>query len=165
MRAQRAATLAWPLSALGLALGAGVVFLDILNRAHLHRLHDWQPVGVVMAVSFSLLGAVIVSRQPGNRIGWIYLWIGIAIPAQGFASAYFERSVIAGGLAGARWAAWLSNWAALVVFPTGFALFAFLLFPSGRVPSRRWRAVVWAALAITAVGIMVGCSTPRRSAS
>jgi hypothetical protein len=24
---------------------------------------------------------------------------------------------------------------------------------------------VWAALAITAVGIMVGCSTPRRSAS
>jgi hypothetical protein len=42
----------------------------------------------------------------------------------------------------------VNNWASLPVFPTGLALFAFLLFPSGRLPSRRWRPVVALAIAV-----------------
>jgi len=162
MRAARAATLAWPLCGLALATGAGIVALDVIDRNRVHSLDDWQPVGIVMAVSFSILGAVIVSRQPGNRIGWIFLWIGIVIPLGGFAAAYYERSVLSGGLPAADWAAWLTNWTTFVVFPTGLSLFAFLLFPGGRLPSSRWRAVAWAALAVMAIGIVVAWldSTP-----
>jgi len=155
MKPARAASLAWPLCGVGLALGLGIVVLDVLNGPHLDSLHDWQPVGVVMAVSFSSLGTVIVSRQPGNRVGWIYLWIGVLIPLDGLAAAYYERSVFSGGLPGAGWAAWLTNWSTSLVFPTGLALFAFLLFPSGHLPSPRWRAVAWAAVAVAGVGVVL----------
>jgi hypothetical protein len=110
---------------------------------------------IVLPVSFSLLGAVIVSRQSGNRIGWIFLLIGVLMPWQALGALYFERSVISGGLPGARWAAWMSNWVAPVIFPAGLSLFAFLLFPSGNLPSRRWRLVAWAAVGLTLVGLVL----------
>ena len=139
----------------GVAGAVGVVVLDVLDRARIHSFHDLQPVGIVLPVSFSLLGAIIVSRQPGNRIGWIYLLIGVLMPWQALAALYFERSVISGGLPGARWAAWLNNWVVPLVFPAGLSLFAFLLFPGGRLPSRRWRPVAWLAVAVTLFGLFV----------
>lgn len=155
MRTTRAAAFAWPLCSLGLAIGVGIVVFDLLNRGHLSTLHDAQPVGIVMAVSFPILGAVIVSRQPTNPIGWIYLGIGIVVAAEGLAAAYYERSVLSGGLPAAEWAAWITNWSSTLVFPTGLALFAFLLFPNGRLPSSRWRAVVWGAAIVVVTGIVL----------
>ncbi len=148
MKPWTAVTLAWLLCGLALAGAVAIVLLDVLNDGRIHSLDDAQPVGIVLAVSFSLLGAVIVARQPGNRIGWIYLLIGVLMPVQSLGALYYERSVLSGGLPGARWAAWMSNWAWLPVFPAGLSLFAFLLFPSGRLPSRRWRPVAWLAVAV-----------------
>jgi hypothetical protein len=104
-----------------------------------------------LAVSFSLLGATVVSRRGGNRIGWIYLLIGVLVPWQSLGVLYYERSVLSGGLPGARWAAWASNWAVVPVFPAGLSLFAFLLFPSGRLPSPRWRPFAWSAVVVTSL--------------
>jgi hypothetical protein len=143
--------LAWSLCALAIASALGAVVLDVLDRARIHSLHDAQPGGVVLAVSFSLLGATIVSRQGGNRIGWIYLLIGVLVPWQSLGVLYYERSVASGGLPGARWAAWASNWVVVPVFPAGLSLFAFLLFPSGRLPSLRWRPFAWAAVLVTSL--------------
>ena len=143
--------LAWSLCALAIASAVGVVVLDVLDRARIHSLHDAQPVGVVLAVSFSLLGATIVSRQGGNRIGWIYLLIGVLMPWQSLGVLYYERSVASGGLPDARWAAWASNWVVVPVFPAGLSLFAFLLFPSGRLPSLRWRPFAWSAVVVTSL--------------
>jgi len=58
------------------------VVLDVLDRARVHSFKDVQPIGPVMAVSFSTLGALIVARRPGNRIGWIYLLIGVVLRAE-----------------------------------------------------------------------------------
>ena len=149
VRARRC--LAWSLCALAIASAVGVVVLDILDRARIHSLHDAQPGGVVLAVSFSLLGATIVSRRGGNRIGWIYLLIGVLMPWQSLGVLYYERSVVSGGLPGARWAAWASNWVVVPVFPAGLSLFAFLLFPSGRLPSLRWRPLAWSAVVVTSL--------------
>ena len=126
------------LCAFALAMSAACVLLDILDREHIHSFAEAQPSAPVLGISFSLLGGLIVARRPGNRIGWIYLLIGVAMPVDGFGVLYYERSVLAGGLPGGQWGAWLANWAALPVFPTGLALFAFLLYPSGRLPSPRW---------------------------
>ena len=137
-----ASSLAWPLCALAIAGAVGVVALDILDRARIHSLHDTQPAGIVLPVSFSLLGAVIASRQVGNRIGWIFLLVGVVMPWESLGILYYERSVLSGGLPGANWAAWLSHWVWIVVVPAGLSLFAFLLFPSGHLPSPRWKSVV-----------------------
>jgi len=152
--------LAWILCGLGLAGAAGVVVLDVLDRSRIQSFHDAQPPGIVLAVSFCLLGALIVSRRPQNRIGWIYLLIGVAMPVQALAVLYYEKSVISGGLPAARWSAWLNAWVTFLVFPAGLAFFAFLLYPDGRLPSRRWRPVAQAAIATTAVGIVITALDP-----
>jgi hypothetical protein len=134
--------------------------LDVLDRSRIHSFSGAQPTGIVLPVSFSLLGAVIISRQPENRIGWIFLLIGVLMPVQSLAALYYQRSVISGGLPGADWVAWLSNWASVFVFPTGLALFAFLLFPSGRLPSPRWRLVARLAVALVPVTIVATALDP-----
>jgi hypothetical protein len=139
---------------------AGVILLDVADRTRIHSLHDAQTAGIVLPVSFSVLGAIIVSRQPHNRIGWIYLLIGVFMPWQSLGALYYERSVISGGLPAARWAAWVTGWVSLVVFPAGLSLFAFLLFPSGRFPSRRWRAVAWSAVVVTVFGLVISWVNP-----
>jgi len=159
-RGSRVASLAWPLCLLAVAGAAGVVVLDMLDRVRIHAFHDLQPTGIVLPVSFSLLGALIVSRQPGNRIGWIYLLIGVLMPWQALGALYFERNVISGGLPGVRLAAWVSNWVVLLIFPAGLSLFAFLLFPSGHLPSPRWRPVAWSAVGLVAVGIVLVWLSP-----
>jgi hypothetical protein len=152
--------LPWVLCGFALAAAGGSVALDVLDRARIHSLQDVQPTGPVMAVSFSVLGVLIVSRRSGNRIGWIFLLIGVVLPLQSLGILYYERSVLAGGLPGARWAAWLSNWSSLVVFPTGLALFSFLLFPNGRLPSRRWRPFAWIAALQTAAWVVLNVLDP-----
>ncbi len=134
--------------------------LDYLDRSRIHSLDDAQPIGVVLGISFSVLGALIAARQPSNRIGWIYLLIGVLTPLQSLSVMYYERAVIARGLPGARWSAWASSWATFPVFPTGLALFAFLLFPSGRLPSPRWRPVAWLAVMFAGVAILLAGSQP-----
>ncbi len=159
-RGRAAARSAWPLCGLAVAGAAGVVALDILDRSRIHSFHDAQAPGIVLPVSFSVLGAIIVSRQPGNRIGWIYLLIGVLMPWQSLGALYYERSVSSGDLPGARWGAWVNTWTVPLVFPAGLALFAFLLFPSGRLPSRRWRSLARSAVVLTAVGIVLAWVNP-----
>jgi hypothetical protein len=69
--------------------------------------------------------------------------------------------VVAGG-PGGRWGAWLSSWASIPVFPTGLALFAFLLFPSGHLPSPRWRRLAQAAVVMTALNLVVTLLAPTQ---
>ena len=154
--------LPWALCGVALAAVAGCVAFDVLDRAHLHSFDDYQPTGLVLGISFPLLGTLVVLRRPDNRIGWIYLWIGVVAPAVSLATLYYEHSVIVGGLAGANWAAWTNAWLSIPVFPTGLALFAFLLFPSGHLPSRRWRPVAVAAIAVGLVLLVLTVLDPAR---
>ena len=155
-----ASRLAWPLCAWAVGGAIGVIALDVLDRVRVHSLDDAQPAGIVLPVSFSLLGAMIVSRQPGNRIGWIYLLIGVVMPLQPLGALYYERSVLSGGLPGARWAAWLNTWTVQLVFPAGLSLFAFLLFPSGHLPSERWRPFAWLAVVTSVFGVALVAIDP-----
>ena len=154
--------LALLLCGLGLAAATAVVVFDVLDRARIHSLNDTQPIGVVLGVTFSILGVAIVTRQPANRIGWIYLCIGILTPLQSLAVLYYERSLIVGGLPAARWDSWFADWASVPVYPAGLALFAFLLFPDGHLPSRRWRHVAWLALSLTFVAAVLSALQPGK---
>jgi hypothetical protein len=106
--------------------------------------------------SFMTVGAVIVSRQPRNRIGWLCCAAGL-LGALAFFSGEYARYALGphgGSLPGGLAMAWLNGWVG--TFWGGLAfLFLLLLFPTGRLPSRRWRPVAWACVVcVTALCVM-----------
>ncbi len=98
----------------------------------------------LLFVSFATVGALMASRWPRNAIGWIFCWLGLSFLLGSASEEYALYALVteAGSLPGAEGMLWLT---ALFGGPIVFALFAlvFLLFPDGRLPSRRWRPVVW----------------------
>ncbi|MDQ3751470.1 MAG: hypothetical protein M3333_01060, partial [Actinomycetota bacterium] len=104
----------------------------------------------VFVLGFATFGALIASRQPRNPIGWIMCVSALAFTLGGVTGDYASRSLDQPSLPGLPLAAWLSVW----TWSVGAALpatFLLLLFPDGRLPSRRWRPVGW----IAGVAIMV----------
>jgi len=113
-------------------------------------------------------GFVIASRRPENRIGWLFLLAGLGLGLSGFSGQYALHALIVdrGSLPAGRLFAWLSNW--VWVVQTSMLAFLFLLFPTGRLRSRRWRPVGWfvgGAFALTAAGDLGLPATSGRARS
>jgi hypothetical protein len=110
----------------------------------------------VLSLAYPTVGALIASRLPTHLIGWIFCGMGLLHAAQRFTIAYADYALLENlALPGGEFVAWFSTW---LGFP-GLILaivFLMLLFPDGRLPSRRWRVVAWTALsgaAALALGI------------
>jgi hypothetical protein len=97
-----------------------------------------------IALTFTGVGALIASRQPGNAVGWIFCAVGVLQAVNLFGDAYSELVVVTdpGSLPGGYVMAWLTewNWAPSIALLVTFLL---LLFPDGRLLSPRWRWVAW----------------------
>ena len=105
--------------------------------------------------AFMVVGAVIVAHRPGNALGWIFSAIGLLSSVGVLTMEYAEYAYLTnpGSLPGAAVAAWFSWW----WLPILGLIFVFtpLLFPTGRLPSPRWRPVaVVGGLAIAAVTLL-----------
>jgi hypothetical protein len=107
----------------------------------------------VLGLVFGVTGALVASRLPGNLVGWIFCVLALLFQSSGLADAYvaYEARTDA-SLPGQAWVAWTSQWFLNVSSPTLIVL-CFLLFPTGRLPSARWRALVW-----VVVGVAVVCA-------
>ena len=110
---------------------------------------------VLAFTAFMAVGAVIVAHRPGNALGWIFAAIGLLSAVGVLAMEYAEYAYLTnpGSLPGAAVAAWFSWW----WLPILGLIFMFtpLLFPTGRLPSPRWRPVaVVGGLAIAAVTLL-----------
>ncbi|WP_448626639.1 histidine kinase [Geodermatophilus sp. URMC 64] len=97
---------------------------------------------VPLSVGFSLVGALIVSRRPGNRLGWLFLGSGTAMALVLFVYEYAAYGLVTspGAVPGATAAAWVSSWIWALGFAPLFTL-GLLLYPDAALPSRRWRWV------------------------
>jgi hypothetical protein len=107
------------------------------------------------------VGAVIVARQPGNRIGWLCCAVGLLVGPAFLAQAYAWYALVhrPGSLPGGLAMAWLGDWPWFVAL--GLVLtFLLLLFPNGHLVSRRWRVVAWAAATDIALGSIWGMFKP-----
>jgi hypothetical protein len=158
-----AAWLAWSLVGLAVALLAGGVSLALVAGSfgvELTYESEADPVSAVIKLvtllTFSVVGAVIASRQPRNAIGWIFCSVGLVVGLSSFTGGYAEYRLAGDSALGnlAETAAWLSTWTWIlwVYVPATFLL---LLFPDGRLPSPRWRPVAWC-VGIGIIGFVVG---------
>ena len=136
---------AWTVLALSIGLWAASVGL---GRAHgpLAGVPVFDVVDVVTYTAFlawTVVGAVIISRRPSNRIGWLLSAAGLLIQLGFFAVQYALATLLAGWprLPGGRAAAWLAPWTTVLGLSLWFWLI--LLFPDGHLPSPRWRWVAW----------------------
>ena len=104
---------------------------------------------------FVVIGALIVGRHGRHPIGWMFCLTGLSFGAAAFTQSYAivaltaqHRALPAGELM-----AWLGFWISMPG-TAAVALFLPLLFPDGRLPSRRWRPVAWAAGALLVVAVL-----------
>ena len=111
----------------------------------------------VSIASYATLGALIV-RRAGNAIGWIMLAAGAAQAFLTIASIYAVIGIATfpGSLPAPKQVGTLAECSfPAVVFTVAFM---FLLFPTGTLPSRRWRPVAAAGLVLavlTTAGLVV----------
>jgi hypothetical protein len=114
------------------ALGVIVANFDIPAVRDAFYLQD---AGV--AFVFPAMGALILTRRPGHRIGWLFLaTASLSVAGAGSAYALYTLVIAPGALPGGAWAAWIASWAwtPFLAMPTLLVL----LFPDGRAPSARW---------------------------
>ncbi len=105
---------------------------------------------VVVMLGFATVGALIAVRRPRNAVGWLLLAITLAFAARALGLVYVLTPSNPGFLA----VAWVASWAWSVWMALA-GIFLPLVFPDGRLPSRRWRPALWlgaVALVMTVVG-------------
>jgi signal transduction histidine kinase len=148
--------LAWAIGLFSLVLMVATLVLMFVDRAVElpNNVGSWSTADVLDAVTnlgVPILAIVIVNKQPKNAIGWVFLAAGIALGLATFGQVYALHALVAepGTLPAGQALAWLSN----ALWPISIAclILLFLLFPTGRVVSPRWRLVVWLVLAILVV--------------
>jgi hypothetical protein len=141
---------AWLLGGMLLALAIAAVPLSRLAHQSLNASNGSVPVWIDAA--YGAVGLTVAWRKPGNPLGWIFLLGGLFGALSEDASYYMVADYrLHHGDLPFGWAAVLTQpgWAPLIAL-LGIAL---LLFPDGRLPSRRWRWLLWTFLGVAALWI------------
>ncbi|TDO56794.1 histidine kinase [Kribbella sp. VKM Ac-2571] len=105
-------------------------------------------------------GTVIVRRRPENAIGWLFCGFGLLnIISSDLAQGWGLRAAAEGwpggpigeGISAVSW------------LPNGYGwTLTFLLFPTGRLPGRRWRALPWVGAAGLLISMAAWSLSPDR---
>ena len=143
--------------AVALVLG-GLVLLLAVARIPLLVVGQQNSLGstvqaLAIAVPFAAIGVLVARRCPGNAIGWLIVAPGLCFLLGTDAGLYaairyrLGYGLPAGPVALLLYQAWLP---AVALFPL-----AILLFPEGRLPSPRWRWVLWSYLGLCGVLLAV----------
>ena len=98
----------------------------------------WIRLSPLYALAFALVGALIVARRPGNRIGWVACGIGLLTAIYEFGLGYETfGTYVNGSLPALGFVRWLEQWE--WALPVVLMLFFLpLLFPDGKPISPRW---------------------------
>jgi hypothetical protein len=145
-RYRAAAWLAWSLAVLSVATFFAASVLSTLPRPAASpgdpsaTATSGDTVGFVLFLAFPIVGAVVASRRPRNPIGWILLAGGLLWMILAITDSYSVYGVahpgslpypVAIGTIGNQWL-WIPTVGLI-------GIYLLLLFPDGKLPSRRWR--------------------------
>jgi hypothetical protein len=127
---------------------------DLRRGAVTYALHG------VAFMAFAAVGAFLAGRRPRNPIGWILVATGLASGVSTLANGCLVAAPEVSWLPDPATLTCLALWGRAAVLP-GIAT-AVLLFPDGRLPSRRW----WPAGAVVFVclvaDLMTSAAAPNR---
>jgi hypothetical protein len=156
MSTRASAWLAWSLAGLSVAMFLASVVLYVLARSSqegpstsgaLSELLIYVPF-----LAFPMVGALITSRHPRNPVGWICLAIGLF-----WMETFLEDSIPGSGPYPVTTDALTQS---LWIPPVGLlGIYLILLFPDGKLPSRRWRPLAWfsgVVMVLASLGITFG---------
>jgi hypothetical protein len=164
MRPRAASWLAWSLAGLSVAMFVAAIALHVLAQS-VDSSGEWSALGAIGRVlgflpflAFPLVGALVASRRPRNWVGWILLADGLLWTFGSVLDSYHVYGLARPGSVPFPVGVYaLSQW--LWVPSVGlFAVYLILLFPEGRLPSRRWRPLAWfsgAVMALLSAGIVL----------
>jgi hypothetical protein len=154
--------LAWSLAGLSVAMFLASVALTIMSVDDAPATRPpstWGTAGPISGLviflpflAFPLVGALIASKRPQNPIGWIcltagFLWMLIVLSDSYGTYGLAKPGSIPYPVASEALGLWL--W----VPPVGLlGTYLILLFPNGRLPSRRWRPLAWLSGAVIVLG-------------
>ncbi|HEX8728585.1 MAG TPA: hypothetical protein VF739_08190 [Ktedonobacterales bacterium] len=152
---QRAAVIrAWGIIAIfALGVGSGAVL-----AARVGILGKVAPMAIAFAM-YPIVGAVILAYRPGNAIGRLLVAIGVGVSTTFFSGGFVDYGVLTGHpLPAAAFVDWLGN----VIWPQNIALgiLLALFFPTGRLPSPRWRWLLGAGVAGMALNLLSSAFMP-----
>ena len=157
MSTRTATRLAWALCVLSLALTALSLLLLVLNLSHpnTHLYAPWLD-NTITAVFYPTVGAIVASRRPQNPVGWLLCLYGLVISISYFCAEYAIYALLAQpeSLPAGEAMAWIVSW--ILPILNGLQVFYLLLFPTGRLPSRRWRWLGWLTVIYVVVGVILG---------
>jgi hypothetical protein len=146
VKTRRVTWLAWSVWAMTLtAIGWSAADRIVTRSGSLGEPWYVALLGDLALVMLAAVGLVIALRRPQNAIGWVILAVVLGSAVQEAATVYAGAALRKPGtLPGALLVALLITPA----FAVGITAlpFMFLLFPDGRLPSPRWRALGWAAV-------------------
>jgi uncharacterized membrane protein YfcA len=151
----RQARLAWVAVALTVALGAVHTWFFV-GWPDTRTGPSW-PILTVGAVLMTGLGALVVARRSGHRIGWLFVLTGLSVALSNVLSVY-EHVLRAESITVARGPDVALAWVTILLdlpFPALVLILTFLLFPTGHVPSPRWRYLAWAAWTTFALFVLL----------
>ncbi|HZJ51916.1 MAG TPA: hypothetical protein VFF07_14005 [Actinomycetota bacterium] len=158
MKARSAARLAWFLGALTLVMFLAYVALALSRPARLPpAVTPFEPerlLGDVPFLVFAGTGVLIAARRPQNPIGWMFIAVGFLFLFPVFATDYalYALHTNPGSLPAGAFAAWATTWSWLV--GVGVLVLVVLLFPNGRLSTRRWRPLAWIVVADIVISVL-----------
>jgi signal transduction histidine kinase len=146
----------WVLIALAIAYSSiGLVLVPINGGSMVGNVTNF-----LAFMGMGLVGALSLSRAPSNRIGLLLISVAFLVGIAFTSAEAATYLAVQGNRSIAKWLAWPGN----TLWAVGFFFLLILLpllFPDGRLPSRRWRSLVWAGLAACVLGfVSIGFGSP-----
>ncbi len=141
--------LAWAVSATTIA---ALLFALVYGLGAHQGALDLRDISLFAAVSlfivtFSTVGALVASRAPGNSVGWIMCWAGAGYGIASASLSYADSRMAGTGFSTfGEVVVWVGGWAWIMGAGPAASLLL-LLFPDGKLPSRRFRPIAWLAVA------------------
>ena len=172
MSRRTSAWLAWSLAVLSLVLCAAAIGLYLATLPVQPPTPSSWGTGGLSAVlyiylpflAFPLVGALIASRRPNNPIGWICLAIGIFWMLAIMSGSYAMYALRVASPGSVPFPAAIASLGEELAPATGelIGTYLLLLFPDGRLPSRRWRPLAWLSGAVIVLMSVGGILAPER---